>query len=93
MGPRSVVILILFVAALFASCKDEGKPPPDTAPPGEAGACAGTIGYLAACMADDECTSCLCKSFGHTKACTKTCTGDPDCPAPSGGCSNGFCRP
>ena len=93
MGPRIVVILILFATALFSSCKDDGKQPPDSAPMIEAGACVGTVAFLAACTADDECTSCLCKSFGHSKVCTNACDGPEDCAAPSGGCSNGFCRP
>lgn len=97
-------MLFRFVLALAAvlsltACEDDKKPAPDAAPTvdstmsdGGSMTC-GTVAYLAACTADDMCESCTCRSFGHSKVCTKTCTGDGDCPAPSGGCSSGFCRP
>jgi len=93
-GPRSAVLLLIWLAALlFASCSDD-NPKPDAPPPGEAGACVGTLPFLATCTMNEECMgSCLCQSFGHTKQCTITCMNDPDCPAPSGGCTNGVCRP
>lgn len=95
MRSRILCSIMALAAALLLGCDGEDKPPVDSGPPGEAGACAGTVAYLAACTADDECTSCLCRSFGHSKVCTKTCSGDGDCPAPSGGCNttSGFCRP
>ncbi|MBA3818855.1 MAG: hypothetical protein H0X17_08185 [Deltaproteobacteria bacterium] len=98
MGSRIAVALVLFAAALLPSCKDDDQPPPDSAVVGDDSGidgptCAGTIAYLQACTANDDCTSCLCKSFGHSMVCTKSCGGDGDCPAPSGGCTAGTCRP
>ena len=93
MGPRIVIILILLATALFSSCKDDGKPLPDTAPPIEAGACVGTLPFAQICTKDEDCTSCLCKNFIHAFACTLPCDGPEDCPASSPGCSNGLCRP
>lgn len=84
---------VLFATALLPGCKEEGAAPPIDASTVDAGACAGTVAYLAACTADDECMSCTCKSFGHSRVCSKACTVDTECPAPSGGCSMGFCRP
>lgn len=92
MGPRIVIILILFATALLSSCKED-KPPPDTAPPIEAGACVGTLPFAQICTKDEDCTSCLCKNFIHAFACTVPCAGPADCPAGSPGCSAGFCRP
>jgi hypothetical protein len=93
-GSRIAVSLVLFVA--LTACKDDDKPTPEPDAPGVVvdgnSTCGGTVAYLAACTADDECESCLCKSFGHSKVCTTAC--DPGvCAAPSGGCSAGFCRP
>jgi hypothetical protein len=93
MASRIALSLILFAAALLPACEDKKKPTPDAAELGDGGVCAGTKGYLEACTAADECMSCVCQSFGHSMICTKTCTGNADCPSPSGGCTNGFCRP
>lgn len=92
MSSRILLTLVLLLGALLGGCNGD-DPVPDSAPTGDAPMCAGTIAYLQACMNDDECTSCTCRSFGHSKVCTKTCNGPEDCPAPSGGCSNGLCRP
>jgi len=88
-GSRIAVLLAFFAAVLLA-CGNDPRPAPDangtcTAP--------GTTAYLQVCTMDSNCTSCLCKNFGHTTVCTKTCTGMSDCPAPSGGCTDGVCRP
>lgn len=93
MTSRLAVLVFSLATALLSACggKDE---PVDAAPPAEASTvCGATAGYLATCTADSECGSCMCKSFGHSMVCTKACTGPADCPAPSGGCSAGFCRP
>jgi hypothetical protein len=84
----SFVLLFSGALAMSSACSDE-----DPAPSGDGGMCMGNKAYLAACGGDDECSSCTCKSFGHSRVCSKACTGDADCPAPSGGCTQGFCRP
>ena len=91
MGPRAVAILILFIVALFASCKDD-KPTPDAGPLADAPMCSGTTPFLTDCTADDQCMTCVCRSFGHSQYCSQACIKDTDCPAPSGGCTSGFCR-
>ena len=93
MASRIALSLFLFAAALLPACDDTAKPKPDAAVTGDGGMCAGTTDYLQACTANEDCMSCVCQSFGHSKVCTKACTLPEDCPAPSGGCSNGFCRP
>jgi hypothetical protein len=93
MASRIALTLFLLATALLPACDGGDKPKPDSAVPGDGAMCAGTIAYLQPCTASDECTSCVCQSFGHSKICTKTCTLPEDCPAPSGGCSMGFCRP
>jgi len=89
--------LVLAAAALLSACTD-AKPPIDAAPPMidsniDGSSCGGTIDYLQACTMNEMCKSCVCQNFGHSTVCTKTCMGPADCPAPSGGCSGGFCRP
>ncbi len=98
---RIALTFALFVTvALTASCDDGGgnPPPADSGPTVDTNTAAvcmgGTVAYLAACTAAAECgTSCDCRLFGHSMVCTKACIDNPDCPAPSGGCSGGFCRP
>lgn len=81
----------LVAMSWLAACGDDGgsKPTPDAA------ACAtpGQTAYLAVCTKNEDCQSCLCANFGHEMACTKMCTVDADCPSPSGGCTEGVCRP
>lgn len=93
---RIAVAFVLFTAALaptvISSCKSDNTPA-DASVGGDAGACKGTVAYLQACTMDSDCQSCLCHSFGHSIICSKACTVDGDCPAPSGGCTQGFCRP
>jgi len=95
---RIATALVLFSVALLASCDDD-KPAPDAPPvPIDASfdassTCGGTVAYLQLCTMDNDCESCVCKNFGHNMNCTKACTVPADCPAPSGGCSAGFCRP
>lgn len=91
MASRIALSLLLFAAALLPAC-DEAKPRPDAASSGDGGMCVGTAGPLEMCTANDDCTSCLCQTFGHSKLCTKSCTGAADCPAPFTGCANGFCQ-
>ena len=93
MTARIAQTLILLATALLSACYSDDVRKPDASPPGDGAMCAGTIAYLQECMANDECTSCVCHSFGHVQVCTKTCTLPEDCPAPSGGCTDGFCRP
>ena len=68
-----------------APIADEGVTPPVC---GES-----TLEYLEECANASECGSCVCEQAGHLNVCTKTCIVDADCPAPSRGCSGGFCRP
>ena len=92
--------LLIATAALLGACSGDDAPTPiDAAATVDASAtdggsvCGGTTAYLGTCAMDNDCVSCTCKSFGHSSICTQACTVDTDCPAPSGGCSTGFCRP
>jgi hypothetical protein len=91
MSSRILLTLVLLLGALLGGCN--GNDPIPDSPTGDAPMCAGTVAFLQACMNDDECESCTCRTIGHSKICTKTCTGPADCPAPSSGCTNGLCRP
>ena len=94
MASRIFLIIALFGVSLFA-CKDE-KPAPDAGGAAiDAGVCPGTgpTAFLETCTDNDECSTCVCKLVGHEKICTKECDGPADCPAPSGGCTMGFCTP
>lgn len=93
MSPRILLTLVLLLGALLGGCHGN-DPVPDagTTSTGDGAMCTGTVAYLQNCMTDDECATCICKSFGHSQVCTQTCTIDADCPAPSGGCTQGFCR-
>lgn len=93
MASRIALTLILLATALLPACSSEDKPNPDASAPGDGAMCAGTIDFLQTCTTNDECKTCLCQAFVHSKICTKACTGDADCPAPSGGCTQGICRP
>jgi len=95
---RNAALLIASVALLGACGGDDAPTPVDAATvDGDmtdgGSVCGGTTAYLGTCAMDNDCESCLCKSFGHSSICSQACTGDGDCPAPSGGCSSGFCRP
>lgn len=96
---RNAALLIASAALLGACGGDDDPPPVDAAAPVDGdmtdggSVCGGTTAYLGTCAMDNDCESCLCKSFGHSSICSQACTGDGDCPAPSGGCSSGFCRP
>jgi hypothetical protein len=94
MRSRILCSIMALAAALLLGCDGNDKPPGDSAPPGDGLVCAGAIDFLADCTADEECMSCVCRTIGHAKFCTKTCAGDADCPAPSGGCNTtaGLCR-
>lgn len=90
--------LIPLLASLFLFACDDDKPTVDASTidsvPLEAGAVCGAKPYLeTGCLNNDECESCICHGFGHTFACTIACTGPEDCPAPSTGCTGGFCQP
>lgn len=88
-GSRITILLISFAAALLPAC---GSSTP-AASDGSTCANPGATAYLKTCVMNTDCASCLCQNFGHTTVCTKSCTGDADCPAPSGGCTNNVCRP
>ena len=95
-----IAALVIASAALLVACDSDDPAPIDAAAVTVDGdmtdggsVCGGTTAYLGTCAMDNECVSCTCKSFGHSSICTQACTGDGDCPAPSGGCSSGFCRP
>ena len=95
-GLRSAISLA-FIAATslvgLVGCggdDDPGTPPADAF---VAPMCNGTAALYATCTTFEDCMSCVCRTFGHDNKCTQVCTGDADCPAPSPGCSGGFCRP
>lgn|SRR3990167_3597434 len=96
-----IAALVIASAALLGACDSDDPAPIDAAAVTVDGdmttdggsVCGGTTAYLGTCAMDNECVSCTCRSFGHSSICSQTCTGDGDCPAPSGGCSSGFCRP
>lgn len=94
-GSRINLALVVFAAAFLPACDERVEPRQaiDAADPIDAAACTGTAAPLAACTDSAECSSCLCRLFGHNKKCSKTCTGPADCPAPFSGCTNGFCAP
>jgi hypothetical protein len=54
------------------------------------------VGFLEPCTQTSECASGLCYRYNMATVgmrCTKTCSGDVDCPAPSAGCNNmGVCK-
>jgi len=100
MGTRHAFVLALAVASTlsFTGCKEDfvsrstvdASATEDAGPPtcGES-----TTAYLDECAGAAECGSCVCEQAGHADVCTKACTVNEDCPAPSRGCSGGFCRP
>jgi hypothetical protein len=92
-----IAISIAIVFGLFATAcsgDDDPSPPADAPTGGDAAVCVGTVELYAACTMDSECMGCTCRSFGHAKACTKTCTIDADCGTPATTCNTmGFCRP
>ena len=91
-GVKSFAIVSILIVG---ACGGDGDKTVDASTVDATQVCTGaTIDYLKACTVDTECGStCMCHSFGHSMVCTKTCMGDGECPAPSGGCSAGFCRP
>jgi hypothetical protein len=98
-GSRIAVLVLAVSSLVVVGCKDDGKPPPvdtpvvvDTASLVDS-SCGGTVGYLAACTDNNMCFSCMCQSFGHSMVCTQACDANNPCPAPSNGCTAGFCRP
>lgn len=97
MGNRIAFVLVSLLATVAAcSDDDDNNPPVDAAPTADAAMiCGGQLEYLQACTDSAMCGSCTCQNFGHSMVCTKACTTNTDCPAPSGGCSTttGFCRP
>lgn len=87
--------LLVSAMLLLGGCSDDGDKTPDASTVDATQVCTGsTVDYLKACTDNTMCGStCECHSFGHSMVCTKTCTVDSECPAPSGGCTTGFCRP
>ena len=90
---KSIIAAIVMVLAI--ACKDDHVTPID-APPvmGDVGplTCDTSTAYLTDCTSNAACMGCMCRAFGHDMYCTKACTAPTDCPAPSSGCVNGFCR-
>lgn len=92
------VLTIILSLAVFACGGGDDSSPPIDAPiqiDGPAVCPGGAVGYLGECTDGTQCGApCQCHSFGHTMRCTTTCTDPgPACPAPSPGCTGGFCRP
>jgi hypothetical protein len=63
----------------------------------DAGMCVPGTGAAAlydTCTTNADCDSCICHSYNMGGLlCTKACTNDNDCPAPSTGCNNmGVCK-
>ena len=94
---RQSVLLLAIASALAMTngCKDADPQPKIDASTIDSPAAAEcnemNTAWLTDCTMDSMCNGCLCKAVGHTKFCTKTCTGPADCPAPSTGCAGGFC--
>ena len=97
--------LILVMCLGLAACGGDDEPAPDamalgpdadpSAPDAGASACMGTTPLYDSCTTNEECADfCLCYTFGMGQMiCTKACTMDTDCPAPSPGCNGmGICR-
>ena len=60
-----------------------------------AGSDGALLPFLAVCTMNEQCESRICHLFPGTgeTVCTKACTVDADCPAPSPGCNKtGLCR-
>jgi hypothetical protein len=100
------MFLATVALGLGACSGDDGSPPPIDAPaidadpnmPDAPAVCGtgGTVGFLEICTAPADCgDACTCETFHPVMRCTKTCTSNADCPAPSAGClmPDGFCRP
>lgn len=84
-------MMFLLVATACGGDDGESTPPVDASP----SVCGMTsqVPFLGACTDNAMCGTCECHNFGHTMACSKTCTDDTECPSPSGGCTAGYCRP
>ncbi len=56
--------------------------------------CQGDLAYMESCTSNDECSTCLCFTYGMGEMrCSKECETNADCPAPSPGCSGkGVCK-
>ncbi len=86
---RAIVVGILLSASACGGKKDPGA---------DGGACAtpGTKAFGATCAIPCECVSGVCFTFGDgTTACTRTCSGNAECPSGSQGqkCNaQGVCR-
>ena len=54
----------------------------------------GVTALYEVCSDNGDCSSCLCHTFGTAgPLCSKTCSRDEDCEAPSTGCNNmGICK-
>lgn len=104
-GTRKGPLLTLVFAALTVGAT--ALAPLGCGGDGDGGADAGTdggtststrtnVGFLEPCTQTSECASGLCYRYNMATVgmrCTKTCSGDGDCPAPSAGCNNmGVCK-
>ncbi|HEY8079051.1 MAG TPA: hypothetical protein VIF62_33190 [Labilithrix sp.] len=70
----------------FAACVCDGKTPGTAADAGLVAS--GSKGFLEPCQTSAECLSGVCGIFpSRGNKCTKPCTTDMDCPAPSPGCN------
>lgn len=102
-----IVVILGLLSTVFVACGDDDPKPIDApdvvvdmstidAPPS---ACGGTKVVTEACTTNEECYDCMCMDFGHgSMTCTKVCTANSQCPAPSLGCTknngeDGICRP
>lgn len=85
----------------FGACVCDGTTPgldgsfeaaaPEAGPPGVPGKAA----LFASCGRPDDCASGVCRDYPAKggSLCTRGCTGDADCAAPSPGCNmQGFCK-
>lgn len=100
---RLTTMFLATVALGLGACSgDDGSPQPidaavdaDPNAPDAPAVCGtgGTVGFLGSCTEDTDCgDACTCEL--HPLRCTKTCTTNEDCPAPSLGClmPDGVCR-
>lgn len=101
MGERLLGILMLLAlvgatSALAPACGNDLIPIDAAVPDSnvDAPTCMGTKAFGEVCANNDECAdTCICRLFGHAKACTKTCMTIADCPSGASECKSGFCVP
>lgn len=98
--PMKKVLLVLGVLVCLGlvGCGDDGGDDGSAGMDAGANACtnvnATVVNFSEACTEDTQCECNLCFTYGNgDRRCTKACTVDADCEAPSPGCSGmGVCK-